>query len=127
MLFAATEAVSLLIRRCERRRKEGLLYLSRQGHVCDRVGSISIDSKDITLEIARWTDLWEDESVEDELLSPSKDARLLLGWIFKALEQQPNLLRHFKGFKINDNWIYLGRPLSLKDREDDPVRRWAKK
>lgn len=127
VLFAATEAVSLLIQRYENRHKGELLYLSLQGHLCDGTMGISIDSEAITLEIARYTDLWEDENVEDEDLNPSKDAEKLLSWIFKALEQQPNLLRHFSAVKqTSGQWIRLD-PLSSKDRKDDPVRRWAKK
>lgn len=126
LLYSATEAVSLLIRRYSSAHKEEPLYFASQGHLCDERMGISVKDDDIALEIARFTDLWEDEDATDENLVPSEDAEILLRWLFGAMEQQPYLLRHYRATKTNDNWIRLDA-ISLKEREDDPAKRWSKK
>ncbi len=126
ILYGGMEAVSLLIQRYAYTRKNELLYFTLQGHLCDGNMGISVDSSKIAIEIARFTNLWEDVNAADEDLVPSKDAEILLAWLFNAMEQQPHLLRHFKAMKTNDDWIRLD-PVALKDIVDDPAVRWAKK
>lgn len=127
VLFGATEAISRLIRRNLRKNNpeqkkvlygyDGSIYLGE---------NLVISNSALALEVARFTDLWTNEEVEDEYLQPSPEAIELVNWVPLALEYQPFLLRHFKAIEKSDLGMYL-KEVPVGERIDDDKLRLEQK
>lgn len=126
VLFSATEAVSLLLRRYVRQNPTHKIAM-------DRLGTISVNGqwvlnfRNLAFEVARFTDLWEDDKVPDEELQPAEDVFKIIGWMWEALEYQPYLFRHFVATPADGGHgdCFLLTEVPPKDRVDDPAERWA--
>ena len=127
-LYAATEALSLLLRRSgdvdDRPSVRGIT-LRPDGSAITRRTIVSASA--VAMEVARFTDLW---TRKGEVRLPSKEAVELSGWLFQAARDQRNLLRHFR-VAVPSRSIGLGGrqylplvALSASERLDEPFQRW---
>lgn len=146
-LYAATEAVSLLLRRALPVRESGRAVtgifsagpmvslfadgsakvrpgrgLDTGGPAFESVSTVSISPQGMATEIARFTDLWESRG---DTRVPSARATELAGWVFLAAQDQRRLLRHFSVAPS----ILAARgltllPLAASARVDNPYERW---
>jgi len=130
-LYAATEGVSLLLRRrFGRGRGAGFLELHEDLSATSgaEVGTAADEAVNA---VARFADLWAGEG---EALEPSKDAHRLARWVYLACLDQGDLLRHFRVNRLGrspDRQRGVPRgPLPLfaleaGERLDDPIARWS--
>jgi hypothetical protein len=122
IFYAATQAISMLIRRADEEESQEPLILAEDGSI--RQGdAVIVKPEHLAIEVARFTDLWENPAAADEDLKPDADAYSLVRWIVQALKDQPQLLPHFKWQPETGALIEV--PPS--ERINDPAQRWAKK
>jgi hypothetical protein len=130
VLYGATEAVSLLIRRhvALNKNEPRVIQLQEDGAVSvDLLPAIPADG--VALEIARFTGLWAQTELPEEAgkLSPSPQAKELASWVYKAASHQRRLLRHFRVPRLSLLRLTKGLPLvplTPEERIDEPYKRW---
>ncbi len=126
-LYAATEAVSLLLRRyVSKRNLYGVFMRSNGDVVAYDNGVVVITASQLALEVARFTDLWEDNEVEDSELKVSVEAFAMVFWMREVLNQQPNLFRHFAASITNNPDRIFLTEISPENRVDDARQRWSR-
>ena len=126
-LFAATEAVSLLVRRYLTQHSLHSVLMRRNGDVV-AYGSedVVITAWQLAVEVARFTELWEDNEVADSELKPSMEAVAMVLWLWMAMAQQPYLLVHFITTATGNQDLLLLTEVAPQDRVDDPRQRWSR-
>jgi hypothetical protein len=149
ILYSATEAVSMLIRRHRSLSPPtSFLELNQDGSLSTNERE-AISSEEMATEIARFANLWEtSESVSTESVStaPIEQGRRLAEWTFLAAHERPNLFRDFRAvapfsYRV-ETLSFRGMlrympggiikpqaplqliPLNPKDRIDDLNKRW---
>ncbi|TSC84054.1 MAG: hypothetical protein G01um101413_857 [Parcubacteria group bacterium Gr01-1014_13] len=122
-LYAATQGISSLLHRYLIRHPEHQIewYANDSVSVAD-VGVV-IGQEDLVLEVARFTDLWDDESG-----APIKDVFKMVRWVWMAMKSQPRLLPYFIAKAESDFFLYKFSltKVDAKDRIDDPRQRWRR-
>ncbi|MBU1179382.1 hypothetical protein KJ885_00370 [Patescibacteria group bacterium] len=125
VVYGATEAVSLLLTRWVRNYRNFSFLIDKDAVARSMRGDLLTSS--MAIEVARFTDLWENNEASDEDLQPSEDVFQLLRWMVRALCENGNILRHFD-VEVADKEIGVQLKLvPLKQRVDDMAVRWAKK
>ncbi len=127
-LYSATEAVSLMLRRyLLRERYLRAILLGRNGDALayGRGEQVVITTKQLAIEVARFTDLWENDKAIDSELQPAAETFAMVRWMWEAMQYQPCLLRHFIATATDNPDCFLLTEIPSQDRVEDPRQRWS--
>jgi len=96
LLFRALEAVSSLVRRAGKQKPSVPCGFTWQaaGDIVSDSGEVLVKASAITLEIARYTDLWSEGDGSGPI--PGSRATDLREWVHRAVRRIPRVLRHFE-------------------------------
>lgn len=126
-LFGATEAASLILGRYVTLNSLRSVLMRRNGDILDcGSGEVVITVKELAVEVARFTELWDHRKIPGSQPQPAMEAVAMVIWLWLAMQQLPCLLRDFVASAYNhpDYILLTDQPSGV--RADDPRQRWSR-